>query len=175
MNFMSTTIAIATTTDVPAMVALLNSAYRGDASRQGWTTEANLIAGDTRATSGMLESVMEQPGSVMLICKDADVLVACVNLQQQQQRLYLGMFAVAPHLQGRGVGKLLLQAAETYAKQQNCTSIYMLVITKRQELIAWYTKYGYADTCERKPFAEDAVTGEHLQPLEFMVLEKNLA
>ena len=31
--------------DVPQLVSLVNSAYRGDESRAGWTTEAELLAG----------------------------------------------------------------------------------------------------------------------------------
>jgi len=56
----------------------------------------------------------------------------------------------------------------------NCRSIYMTVITVRTELVSWYQRHGYADTGERKPFLEDGLTGKHLQPLEFMVLEKPL-
>ena len=77
-------------------------------------------------------------------------------------------------LQKAGIGKQLLAAADEYALQQNCSSIYMTVITQRTELINWYNRHGYSDTGERKPFIEDDETGKHLQKLEFMVLEKNL-
>jgi len=84
------------------------------------------------------------------------------------------MFSVNPELQGGGIGKKLLHAAEEYASHVGCSIIYMTVITAREELINWYMRHGYVDTGERKPFEEDGVTGKHLQQLEFMVLEKRL-
>ena len=80
----------------------------------------------------------------------------------------------APHLQGGGIGKQLLFAAEEYAKHHLFYSIYMTVISVRTELIDWYKRHGYLDTGKRKAFREDGLTGKHLQPLEFMVLEKKL-
>ena len=84
------------------------------------------------------------------------------------------MLAVSPNLQGGGVGKQLLIAAEEYARNTKCNSIYMTVISLRSELINWYIRNGYYDTGIRKPFNEDGLTGKHLQHLEFMVLEKRI-
>lgn len=166
-------IAKATTADIDALVGLLNSAYRGEASTKGWTTEAHLIAGDVRTDYNDIEKVMLKQGSVILKCTDADGKIAgTVNLQKHNDKLYLGMFAVSPLLQGAGIGKYLLKAAETHAQQVECNRIYMTVISVRTELINWYKRNGFADTGERKPFHEDGLTGHHLQPLEFMVLEK---
>ena len=82
------------------------------------------------------------------------------------------MLSVSPVLQGGGVGKQLLKTSEEYAKQLQCRTVYMTVISVRSELIDWYKRHGYQDTGERIPFKEDPLTGKHLQPLEFMVLEK---
>jgi hypothetical protein len=38
--------------DKPALLALINSAYRGEVSMLGWTTEAHLIAGEQRTFTG---------------------------------------------------------------------------------------------------------------------------
>ena len=84
------------------------------------------------------------------------------------------MFSVSPQLQGGGIGKKLLQAAEEYGRHLQMKAIYMSVISRRTELINWYMRHGYADTGERKPFIEDGITGKHLKPLEFMILEKPL-
>ena len=84
------------------------------------------------------------------------------------------MLSVTPLLQHKGIGRQLLEAAERYARSKACTSIYMTVITARTELVNWYMRHGYADTGKRKPFEEDGKTGKHLQPLEFMILEKTL-
>jgi len=175
MHFKNISISRATVQDVKAITALLNSAYRGENSKQGWTTEADLIAGEVRTSSESLQKIIEQPNSVMLKFTDSTKnIVGCVNLQQNDAKIYLGMLSVSPILQNAGIGKQLLAAADEYALQQNCSSIYMTVITQRTELINWYNRHGYSDTGERKPFIEDDETGKHLQKLEFMVLEKNL-
>jgi ribosomal protein S18 acetylase RimI-like enzyme len=175
MLFKNPFIQIASIRDVEIITSLLNSAYRGETSKKGWTTEANLISGEVRTSKESLQKVMQQPDSVLLKFTDTNnAIVGCVNLQKQATKLYLGMLSVSPNLQNAGIGKQLLAAADEYALQQNCLSIYMTVITQRTELINWYNRHGYKDTGERKPFIEDGETGRHLQKLEFMVLEKIL-
>lgn len=162
--------------DIAAINDLLNNAYRGDSSKQGWTTEAGLIAGNVRTDETTVQQVMEQDGSVFLIYTDDEQkITGCVNLQQHGDKIYLGMFSVSPQLQGGGMGKQLLKAAEEYTQHVQCVAIYMTVISVRTELINWYKRHGYMDTGERKPFIEDGLTGKHLQALEFMVLEKPLS
>ena len=173
IHFSNQHITVATFADAAHITELLNSAYRGESSKQGWTTEANLIAGDIRTNENSLKEVMQQPGSVMLICTNEESgITGCVNLQQHDNKIYLGMLSVAPHLQGTGTGKQLLKAAEEYALHVQCVAVYMTVISARTELINWYQRHGYKDTGERKPFVEDVTSGKHLQPLEFMVMEK---
>ncbi len=174
LPFSDTHINFAAAADITAIKNLLNAAYRGKSSRQGWTTEANLISGDTRTNDEMILDVMRQQGSVILVHRKNEIISGCVNLQQHDNRIYLGMLSVSPQLQGGGIGKKLLQAAEEYARCVNCTSIYMSVISVRTELIDWYKRHGYLDTGERKAFSEDGITGKHLQKLEFMIMEKKL-
>ena len=173
--FSNTYISIATASDIPAIIDLLNSAYRGESSKKGWTTEADLISGNTRTEESILQKVMQQPGSVFLkYSNEAAEIIACVNLQQHADKIYLGMFSVSPQLQGGGIGKKMLQAAEEYAIHLKCIAIYMSVISVRTELINWYKRHGYSDTGERKPFTEDGISGKHLKQLEFMMLEKSV-
>lgn len=168
-------IAKATIEDIPQLVALLNSAYRGEGSKQGWTTEADLIAGEQRTDIATVKEVMDQPGSIILkYTNEEGEIIGTVNLQQHERGLYLGMFAVSPVLQGGGIGKQLLKAADEYAKEVSVATIYMSVVSVRKELIDWYKRHGYAETGERKPFVEDEITGKHLQKLEFITLEKNI-
>jgi ribosomal protein S18 acetylase RimI-like enzyme len=166
-------VSLAGEEDITALTKLLNSAYRGDASRQGWTTEAELIGGETRTVEEEVRQLILQPDSVFLKYPGGEML-GCVNLRQQGDRLYLGMLSVRPDQQNAGIGKILLQAADDYARSLGCRSVYMTVISARKELIAWYVRHGFKDTGIRKPFIEDAVSGRHLQPLEFAVLEKVL-
>jgi ribosomal protein S18 acetylase RimI-like enzyme len=160
--------------DIHAIVALLNMSYRGEHSRKGWTTEADLIAGEIRTNDENLADVMREPGSVILKYEEKGEILSCVNLKKHGNRLYLGMFSVDHELQGGGIGKKMLQAAEEHATQTGCRAIYMYVISVRQELIDWYKRKGYEETGELIPFKEDGLTGSHKRPLEFMVLEKKL-
>lgn len=169
-------IAVATPVDVPEIVALLNSAYRGESSKQGWTTEAHLIGGNVRTSETDLQNVLQLPNSIIAKYTDAQgAIIGCVNLQQHEDKIYLGMLSVSPTLQNGGIGKALLQAGEQTALHLNCTAVYMTVISARQELIEWYQRQGFQDTGERKVFLEDGLSGKHLQPLEFVVLEKVLS
>ena len=167
-------ICIAGDTDIPNIVRLLNMSYRGESSRKGWTTEADLIAGEVRTNEEELSRVMSEPGSVILKYMEDGKLLVCVNLKKHGDRIYLGMFSVEPDLQGGGIGKKMLQAAEEYAAHEGCVAIYMYVISVRTELIDWYKRKGYVETGERVPFNEDGLTGSHKLKLEFLVLEKKL-
>jgi ribosomal protein S18 acetylase RimI-like enzyme len=101
-------------------------------------------------------------------------LTGCVYLQKQEDKLYLGMLTVSPEMQGLGIGKRLLKAAEDYALEQNCQAIDMTVITIRTELINWYERHGYRKTGETKPFPSDPRYGIAKQLLEFYVMTKRL-
>lgn len=168
-------ISIAGLSDLEALNLLVNSAYRGDSSRKGWTTEADLLDG-LRTTPEALQLLMDPPRSVMLKYEDEQgVLLGCVNLQQKSGKLYLGMLSVNPDRQSGGIGKKLLLAAEEYACEMELKVIEMTVISIRQELIEWYERRGYKDTGERIPFpAPDPSFGIARQPLEFIVMEKFL-
>lgn len=175
MKFSNKCVQISTMEDVPSLLILLNKAYRGENSKQGWTSEAHLISGETRTNEDTLYELLKMPGSIILkYVNDKNEIIGCVNLQKHDDKIYLGMLAVSPFLQGGGVGNQLLIAAEEYAHSLKCNSIYMTVISLRNELINWYIRHGYYDTGTRKPFNEDGLTGKHLQLLEFMVLEKQL-
>jgi ribosomal protein S18 acetylase RimI-like enzyme len=153
---------------------LVNSAYRGESSRQGWTTEADLLDG-TRTDAAAIAELMTNPETTVLKYLEDDKILGCVELRKENGKLYLGMLTVRPHLQGKGIGKELLKAAEAEAKGQNCSSIFMTVISVRQELIDWYLRHGYQLTGQKKPFAfNDPRFGQPKQKLEFVVLEKKL-
>ncbi|TDC25033.1 N-acetyltransferase [Streptomyces sp. 8K308] len=143
--------------DVPALVALVESAYRGDASRAGWTTEADLLDGQRTDPEGV-RSVISTPGSRLLVVERGGDLVACCQLERRTGpggliAAYFGMFAVCPGQQGGGVGRLVLAEAERRARAEwGATEMRMQVISARSELIAWYERRGYARTGELAPF-----------------------
>jgi ribosomal protein S18 acetylase RimI-like enzyme len=166
----------ATIADIPALLALVNSAFRGDSARQGWTHESDLIAGDARTDERSLRTLLSE--SDVLILKYLDTegnIVGCVNLTKKPRGLYLGMLTVAPHLQGAGIGKHLLAYADAYARQEHLPCIYMTVFSVRGELIAWYERHGYVLTGETEPYPSDDRYGVPRQTLEFVVLEKKVA
>lgn len=168
------TITKASVADAPALDKLVNSAYRGESSRQGWTTEADLLSG-TRTDVNAIIQLIGHPDTIVLKYEENGELLGCVELRNENGKLYLGMLSVKPHLQGKGIGKQLLKAAEAEAAISKCTSIFMTVISVRKELIDWYVRHGYSDTGQRKPFAfNDPSFGVVKQPLEFVVLEKPL-
>ncbi|MEP7107601.1 MAG: GNAT family N-acetyltransferase [Ferruginibacter sp.] len=160
--------------DIEELVNLVNSAYRGESSKKGWTTEANLLDG-LRTDQKSIQALMEKPGAIILSAtNESRRIVGCVYLQPKGQQLYLGMLTVAPDLQAKGIGKQLLLAAETWGRKINCSSILMSVIDIRHELIDWYQRKGYQSTGEKKPFPPDNAFGIPKQPLQFIMLEKKI-
>jgi ribosomal protein S18 acetylase RimI-like enzyme len=171
---MTTTLHLtpATVADIPALVTLVNSAYRGESSRQGWTTEADLLGG-TRIDEASLRELLADPGAVVLKCLTADgALLGSVYLSQHDERLYLGMLTVRPDQQARGVGKHLLAAAEAHARQLGCRVLEITVLSARPELLAWYERHGYRRTGATEPFPEGPQYGIPREPLTLLVLEK---
>lgn len=168
------TILPATELDVPALNALINSAYRGDSSRRGWTTEADLLDG-IRTDEAGLRAMLANPQVTILKYEDASQLIGCVYLEKKGDSLYLGMLTVSPDAQAGGIGKRLMAAAEQVAHDRHCRAITMTVIPQRHELIAFYERRGYRPTGETEPFPmDDPRFGLPKQPLSFMVMEKVL-
>ncbi len=161
-------------TDIPELAHLVNSAYRGEGSKKGWTTEADLLHG-TRTDETNLFELMSDTNAVILKCLNENgEIIACVYLQKQQSRLYLGMLSVYPEIQGGGIGKAILAEADAHAIKSNCSCVFMTVISVRHELIAWYERHGYKKTGEKMPFPVGEKFGIQKQPLELIVLEKIL-
>jgi len=160
--------------DVPALNRLVNSAYRGEESKKGWDTEADLLDG-TRTDEELLAGFISRTDTTILKYEQDNNLVGCVELRIEGIRLYLGMLSVKPDIQSNGIGKKLMQAAEMFAREHQCTTIYMTVISVRQKLIEWYQRIGYTFTGERKPFGfSDPRWGLPKLQLEFVVMEKKL-
>jgi GNAT superfamily N-acetyltransferase len=147
------TIAAAVDADIAEIVALVNGAYRGDSGRVGWTTEADLLDGQ-RTDAAEIGALISAPGNVILVLRAAAGLIGSVHLEHRApEACYLGMLTVRPQLQGGGVGRRLLAAAEAHARGQfGARFLEMTVIDLRSELIAWYERRGYTRTGEMRPF-----------------------
>ena len=162
---------------MPAIVALVESAYRGDAGRAGWTTEADLLDGQ-RTDAQAVESVLAAPCSVMLLAEaDSQLAGSCHLDRRAGAEVYLGMFAVQPSRQGQGWGRQILAEAERVARHDwGASTMVMTVIAQRPELISWYQRRGYLATGETRPFhyGKDRVGIPKRSDLHFVVLAKPL-
>ncbi|MFG3321420.1 GNAT family N-acetyltransferase [Streptomyces sp. NPDC048171] len=142
----------ATDADVDGIVALIESAYRGDSSRVGWTTEADILQGQRTDPQGVLD-VVKSPDSRLLTVERDGRIVACCQLEHRGEHAYFGMFAVSPVLQGEGLGRTIIAEAERQARETwGVTEMHMTVISVREDLIAWYERRGYRRTGEMTPF-----------------------
>lgn len=171
---MNENISVAIAADIPFLLKLINSAYRGESARKGWTHESDLVDGDIRTDAGSLKEMIQNPNAVILKYTLSQEIAGCVYLEKQERKMYLGMLSVSPDIQAQGIGKKLLRASEEHAKKLNCTTIEMTVISVRDRLIAWYERNGYHKTGETKPFPDDGRFGKPIQPIEFIVMKKKL-
>ncbi|AXE84067.1 GNAT family N-acetyltransferase [Streptomyces sp. Go-475] len=142
----------ATDADVDELVALIESAYRGDSSRVGWTTEADILEGQRTDPEGVL-AVIKSPDSRLVTVEREGRIVACCQLEHRGDHAYFGMFAVSPALQGAGLGKVIIAEAERQARESwGVKEMHMTVISVRDDLIAWYERRGYRRTGRMTPF-----------------------
>lgn len=166
----------ATAFDIPMLVELVTSAYRGDASRAGWTTEADLLDG-LRIDAERIAADIERPLSVILLGESNGDVVACAHVAVEDDAGYFGMFSVRPNLQGHGIGKLMLTEAERIARDElQQSAMRMTVIDVRDELIEYYARRGYQRTGIHKafPYGDERFGIPKRPDLRFEVLEKPL-
>lgn len=160
--------------DAARLKILLESAYRGESARAGWTHEADILD-DERVAPGEVEALLADPEVTMLVARDGGEIVGCVavtrkNAETGRSLAYLGMLCVVPALQSGGLGRKLLDAAEDSARDHGIAAMEMTVIDSRDSLIAWYERRGYVRTGETRPFP---VLRD--PPITFTVLEKPLS
>lgn len=162
--------------DIPLLNELVNSAYRGESSKKGWTTEADLLGGQRTDPKFLEETLQAKENTILVFCQN-DKLLGCVLLKKQDESAYLGMLTVRPDLQSSGLGRKILAVAEDWVLQSwGLKQIEMTVIERRIELIAWYERRGYLKTEERRPFpyGDERFGLPKVKGLEFIVLKKSL-
>ena len=165
--------------DVQAIVGLVESAYRGEASRAGWTTEADLLDGQRTDARAVGEIVAARGrGRLVLVAESDGRLVGCCQLERRPPgEAYFGMFSVRPGAQGQGWGGQILAEAERLAREDlGAGTMIMTVLAQRRDLIAWYERRGYRPTGDSKPFPYgDERFGIPRRPdLSFVVLARRL-
>jgi len=167
---------LATQDDVTALVTLVESAYRGDSSRVGWTTEADLLDGQ-RTDPHSMSGIIAKPGSVIVLAERDGELLACANVERLEHAAYFGMFSVRPGLQGGGIGNALIAECERIARADwELKKMRMTVIWTRTELIAWYQRRGYRATgeCKEFPYGDPKFGVPKREDLHFEIYEKDL-
>ena len=167
---------IAGEADIGAIVSLVECSYRGDASRAGWTTEADLLDGK-RIDAERVREDLEREGSIVLLGERDGEMLACANVCIDAGAGYFGMFSVLPGLQGGGIGKQMLAEAERIARDDwRMPVMRMTVIDVRDELIAFYERRGYHRTGIYKPFpyGDERFGIPRRDDLRFEILEKDL-
>ena len=153
----------------------VNAGYRGESSRAGWTTEADLLDG-TRTDPERLREEISKPNTRFEILRDPEgrILASVHLVHESPSTCYLGMLTVRPTKQGSGIGRRFLEHAEAVAREWGCTRIRMNVIDLRAELIAYYKRRGYVQTGPAMPFHFDdprmGVPKVHLQMVELVKL-----
>lgn len=177
-------IAPATDDDLPAIVTLVNSAYRGAAAQAAWTHEADLLDGQRTDQQSLADELSApDPSTILLLREKPDTsILACVMLQRYRDRAealmcHLAMLTVSPATQARGLGRHMLDVSEDWARDAGCRSLRMTVISRRVELVAWYERRGFRRTGETRPFPYGDVRFgiPRRDDLEFIVMEKTLA
>ncbi len=168
---------MATIAAASTIVTLVDSAYRGEASRAGWTTEADLLGGQ-RTDRDAVETMIEAPSSTVLVATTSDDLVGCCHVQGRGAGTeHLGMLAVKPTQQGRGIGTRMLAEAERRSRDVwSGERLRITVMSLRLDLIAWYERTGFARTGATEPFPYGEVRFgiPKRHDLAFVVLEKQL-
>lgn len=163
--------------DIPALLDLVHSAYRGDRARVGWTHEADLLDGQ-RTDAAALSEIIGDPRQRILVAERDGALAGCVQISDEGGgTAYLGMLSIAPERQAAMLGRTLIAAAEAEARRLfGASRMEMTVIRQREELIAWYERRGYARTGEERPFPlDDPRFGiPKRRDLAFVVLAKKL-
>lgn len=139
MNFLTFRYAIQS--DTPALFSLINSAYRGDSARGGWTHEADLVGG-LRTT---MDELSETFGSYLLVLSGG-VISGCVHLTEQKNCLFVGMLAISPEKQNQKLGSSLLSEIDRIARAKGKKFVKLSVIHVRAELISYYERKGFTLT-----------------------------
>lgn len=167
----------ATADDAQVIVELAQSAYRGEASRAGWTTEADFLDGQRIDREGVLALLGDGQGVVLAEPETGGQVLACCHVSRDGDDAWFGLFAVDPRQQGQGVGDRLLAEAERQVRDGfGSRRLRMKVIWLRDSLIAWYQRRGYQRTEETHPFpyGDERFGLPRRDDLHFVVLEKPL-
>jgi ribosomal protein S18 acetylase RimI-like enzyme len=175
------TFTVCAPTELGEVVDLVNAAYRGSEGKAGWTHEQGFLDGQRVTVELLKQDLAEAPSASILLLREGTRLLACVRTEMTrassgEPACYIGMLAVQPTLQDGGVGRRVLEHAESEGRRRGAVAARLTVVSIRDSLIAWYERRGYRRTGETEAFPyEDRRFGTPLRDdLAFVVLEKGL-
>ena len=123
----------ATPEDTAALVQVINRAY---------LAEAFCIAGD-RTHAAEVQAFLEA-GTFLVEPDGSGGLLGSVFLRREGTfRWYLGLLAVDPDNQGRGLGRRLVAAAEDFCRDRGGKFLDLTVVSARRELFGFYGRLGF--------------------------------
>jgi GNAT superfamily N-acetyltransferase len=152
------TIRRASEPDAEALMQLINCAFQ---------VEKFFIETD-RISLPQVKAYLD--GGVFLVAEGGGEMAACIYAELRGERGYFGLLSVQPSRQRSGLGRQLIQAAEEFCRDSGCRFMDLNIVNLRQELPAYYTKLGYAETGV-SPFPPDVKTK---LPCHFIVMTKAL-
>jgi len=147
---------IAEARDSEAITRLINAAFQVESFFKGGN-RLDLAEVQARLAKGRF-----------ILAEEGHVILGCVYVEPDGERAYLGLLSVEPTLQGSGIGKRLMDAAEDHCRAAGCRFVDLRVVNLRKELLPFYQKLGYAPS-GTAPFPEDAPT---LLPCHFLLMSK---
>jgi N-acetylglutamate synthase-like GNAT family acetyltransferase len=161
--------------DAESITRLVNSVYRGENSKKGWTTEADLLEG-IRITTEKIEEIINSPDDVIIVAELNNEMPGCVNLTKMKNQCMLGMLSVDVNLQNSGIGRKIIEYSEDFAKNTwGCNEMVMKVIGVRKELIEYYQRRGYKISGKKEPFTLNHHFGKpQRNDLYFIYMTKKL-
>ncbi len=167
--------------DYSEVVNLVNSSYRGDSSRLGWTTEAEYLDGQRTDLESLKNELQDQNKTLLCLRTNLGAeIIGTVLLEPfgepNQKTCYLGMLTVKPTLQNQGLGRWIMKAAESYARERGALYMTLGVLNPRAELVGWYERRGYQRTGQRENFPDDHAKFGYpkIKDLHFLMFKKTL-
>lgn len=171
-------VSLCTDAELPELVALVNAAYRGEG---GWTSEIGLVDGQRVTLDALRGEMAAAPDMRIYLLREPPELLACIRVEDDrgvhdEPVCTISMLAVRPGWQDAGLGRRMLEFAESDGRARGARAARMTVVSIRTSLIAWYERRGYRRTGETEPFPyDDARFGRpQRRGLEFIYLQKEL-
>ena len=136
-----------TADDVPTLVALINAAYK---PIDWWLFE------QLRTDGEELERLAVDPNGEMIVAELDGRTVGHVALTMEDDGAHVGLVAVDPAVQGRGIATLLMAEAERRTRDAGREALHLHCI-RENGLQEYYESLGYAAADEERGRMWDAL------------------